>query len=87
MSARPPFVTRPHVFQPATDPARILRTVADGALRLSTDAANLNVWSSPGEADFLAGQADALRRELLRLAGVLRGERKTTKREGPPNAA
>lgn len=87
MTARPPIITRPHVFQPATDPDRILRTVADGARRLSTGTENLNLWASPGDVDFLAGQADALRRELLRLAGVLRSERKTTKREGPPHAA
>lgn len=84
---RPPFVSRPLIIEPAKDPDRILRTVVDGANRLAQGAQNLNVWASPGDVEFLAGQADALRRELLRLAGVLRGERKTTKREGPPNAA
>jgi hypothetical protein len=86
VTARPPIITPPHVFRPATDPDRILRTVADGARRLSNDAANMTVWSSPGDADFLAGQADALRRELLRLAGLLRGERKSS-HGGPPHAA
>jgi hypothetical protein len=79
------MTARPFLIQPATDPARIIRTVAAGARRLDAATSNLDAYSTAAEAEALAGQADGLRRELLRLAAVIRGERQP--HGGPPRAA